>query len=292
MLVIMDIRFPNLGWLFENVPDGFSIFGFEIKLYGIIISFGFLLGFFSAYYEAKRTKQDPDLYLDFVPYLIISAIIGARLYYVVFAFDKYKDNLWEVFNIRGGGLAIYGGIIACVITLVLFAKKRKQNVLLMSDTCAMGLLIGQILGRWGNFFNREAYGGYTDSLLAMAIPVQDAQVLNEELMSHLIYFDGIPFIQVHPTFLYESLWNLGLLIFIFFYRKHKKFDGEITALYFLGYGIGRFFIEGLRQDQLILATIKGVAIPVSQLLAAIMVTIAAIGIVFGRKKMIQKQKMI
>lgn len=206
------------------------------------------------------------------------------MYYVIFAFDKYKDNLWEIFNIRAGGLAIYGGIIACVITLVVFAKKRKQNIFLMSDTCAMGLLIGQILGRWGNFFNREAYGGYTDSLFAMAIPVQDAQVVNEELLSHLVYLDGIPYIQVHPTFLYESLWNLGLLIIIFFYRKHKKFHGEITAIYFLGYGIGRFWIEGLRQDQLILATINGVAIPVSQLLAAIMVVVFAVFIIYGRKK--------
>ena len=280
----MDIRFPNLGWIFENVPDGFTIFGIEIKLYGLIISLGFLLGFLSAYYEAKRTKQDPELYLDYVTYMVIPAIIGARLYYVIFAFDKYKDNLWEIFNIRGGGLAIYGGIIACVITLIVLAKKRKQNMFLMSDTCAMGLLIGQILGRWGNFFNREAYGGYTDSLFAMAIPVQDAQVVNEELLSHLIYFDEIPYIQVHPTFFYESLWNLGLLIIIFFYRKHKKFHGEITAIYFLGYGIGRFWIEGLRQDQLILATISDVAIPVSQLLAAIMVVVSAVFIIYGRKK--------
>lgn len=280
----MDIRFPNLGWLFENVPDGFTIFGIELKLYGLIISLGFLLGYLSAYYEAKRTKQDPDLYTDYVTYMLIPAIIGARMYYVIFAFDKYKDNLWEIFNIRAGGLAIYGGIIACVITLVVFAKKRKQNIFLMSDTCAMGLLIGQILGRWGNFFNREAYGGYTDSLFAMAIPVQDAQVVNEELLSHLVYLDGIPYIQVHPTFLYESLWNLGLLIIIFFYRKHKKFHGEITAIYFLGYGIGRFWIEGLRQDQLILATINGVAIPVSQLLAAIMVVVFAVFIIYGRKK--------
>ena len=280
----MDIRFPNLGWLFENVPDGFTIFGIELKLYGLIISLGFLLGYLRAYYEAKRTKQDPDLYTDYVTYMVIPAIIGARMYYVIFAFDKYKDNLWEIFNIRAGGLAIYGGIIACVITLVVFAKKRKQNIFLMSDTCAMGLLIGQILGRWGNFFNREAYGGYTDSLFAMAIPVQDAQVVNEELLSHLVYFDGIPYIQVHPTFLYESLWNLGLLIIIFFYRKHKKFHGEITAIYFLGYGIGRFWIEGLRQDQLILATISGVAIPVSQLLAAIMVVVSVVFIIYGRKK--------
>lgn len=284
MTFIMDIRFPNLGWLFKDVPDGFTVFGIEIKLYGLIISLGFLLGYLSAYYEAKRTKQDPDLYTDYVTYMVIPAIIGARMYYVIFAFDKYKDNLWEIFNIRAGGLAIYGGIIACVITLVVFAKKRKQNIFLMSDTCAMGLLIGQILGRWGNFFNREAYGGYTDSLFAMAIPVQDAQVVNEELLSHLVYFDGIPYIQVHPTFLYESLWNLGLLIIIFFYRKHKKFHGEITAIYFLGYGIGRFWIEGLRQDQLILATISGVAIPVSQLLAAIMVVVSVVFIIYGRKK--------
>ena len=284
MTFIMDIRFPNLGWLFENVPDGFTIFGIELKLYGLIISLGFLLGYLSAYYEAKRTKQDPDLYTDYVTYMVIPAIIGARMYYVIFAFDKYKDNLWEIFNIRAGGLAIYGGIIACVITLVVFAKKRKQNIFLMSDTCAMGLLIGQILGRWGNFFNREAYGGYTDSLFAMAIPVQDAQVVNEELLSHLVYFDGIPYIQVHPTFLYESLWNLGLLIIIFFYRKHKKFHGEITAIYFLGYVIGRFWIEGLRQAQLILATISGVAIPVSQLLAAIMVVVSVVFIIYGRKK--------
>ena len=280
----MDIRFPNLGWLFKDVPDGFTVFGIEIKLYGLIISLGFLLGYLSAYYEAKRTKQDPDLYTDYVTYMVIPAIIGARLYYVIFAFDKYKDNLWEIFNIRGGGLAIYGGIIACVITLIVLAKKRKQNMFLMSDTCAMGLLIGQILGRWGNFFNREAYGGYTDSLFAMAIPVQDAQVVNEELLSHLIYFDEIPYIQVHPTFFYESLWNLGLLIIIFFYRKHKKFHGEITAIYFLGYGIGRFWIEGLRQDQLILATISGVAVPVSQVVAVILIVASIVFIIYGRKK--------
>lgn len=279
----MDIRFPNLGWIFENVPEGFTIFGIEIKLYGIMISIGFLLGYLSAYFEAKRTKQDPELYLDYVICMVIPAIVGARLYYVIFAFDRYKDNLLDIFKIRQGGLAIYGGIIASVITLFIFAKKRKQNVFLMSDTCAMGLLIGQILGRWGNFFNREAYGGFTDSLLAMAIPVQDASVLNEELLSHQVFFDGIPYIQVHPTFLYEGLWNLGLLLILFFYRKHKKFHGEMTAIYFLGYGIGRFLIESLRQDQLILATIQGVAIPVSQVVAVILVVASVIFIIYGRK---------
>ena len=166
----MDIRFPNLNLVFSNVGTGITIFGFEIKFYGMIIAVGFLAGLLVAQREARRTGQDPEIYLDYLLTMVIPAIVGARLYYVVFSWDYYKDHLNEILLTRNGGLAIYGGILAALLTLVIFCKVRKYSPLLMADTAVMGLLIGQIFGRWGNFFNREAFGGYTDGLFAMQIP--------------------------------------------------------------------------------------------------------------------------
>lgn len=166
-----EIRFPNLGIVLKNVAQGFSIGGFEVRFYGLIIALGFILGYVIIAKEAKRTNQDPELYLDYMLWLVIPAILGARIYYVLFSLDDYikegqslKDTILGMLNIRGGGLAIYGGVIAGIITLIVFARKKKASIPLMLDTCTMGLLLGQIMGRWGNFFNREAFGGYTDSL--------------------------------------------------------------------------------------------------------------------------------
>ena len=179
---LCTINFPNLGIKLHNIGEGISIFGFEIKYYGIVITLGFILAYFLTRAEAKRTKQDPEIYLDYLLCMILPAIIGARLYYVIFSWDLYKDNPIQVFNIRGGGLAIYGGIIAGVITLIVFCMVRKQKFLVMADTIVMGLLVGQIMGRWGNFFNREAFGGFTDGLFAMQIPVSDASYSSTELL--------------------------------------------------------------------------------------------------------------
>lgn len=293
-----EIRFPHLGIVLKHVADGFSIGGFEIRFYGMVIALGFILGYLLIAREAKRTNQNPEMYLDYMLWLVIPAILGARIYYVVFSLKDYvkegqslKDTILGMINIRGGGLAIYGGVIAGIIVLLIFAKKRKVSVMLMLDTCSMGLLVGQILGRWGNFFNREAFGGYTDSLFAMALPVEwfggknyllsivNNGIITQEMIDHVVNIDGMEFIQVHPTFLYESLWNLGVLLIIFLYRRHKKFDGEMFAMYIWGYGLGRVWIEGLRTDSLML---PGINFKVSQLLAAICVVAASVYIIYKR----------
>ncbi len=293
-----EIRFPNLGIELEKVISGFNIGNFELRLYGVIIALGFVLAYVLIAKEAKRTKQDPELYLDFMLWMVVPAILGARIYYVIFSLDEFVkegqsvgETIAGMFNIRGGGLAIYGGIIAGIITLIIFAKIRKVNTMLMLDTMCMGLLIGQIMGRWGNFFNREAFGGYTDSLFAMAIPVDwfgnknyllstvNNGIITQEMIDNVLIVDGKEFIQVHPTFLYESVWNLIVLLVIFLYRRYKKFDGEMFAMYIWGYGLGRVWIEGLRTDSLMLF---GMNFKTSQLLAAICVVAASIYIVYKR----------
>lgn len=264
---LMDIDFPNLGLYLQNVPKSFTIFGFEIALYGVIIGIGVLAGILIAVRQAKVTGQDPDMYWDFAIYAVIFSIIGARIYYVIFEWDMYKDDLLSILNIRQGGLAIYGGVIAAFATLFIYAKVKKQNALLMADTGVVGLILGQVIGRWGNFTNREVFGEYTDSLLAMRLPIEAVRQsdISESIAAHIT--EGMNYIQVHPTFLYESLWNLCLLIIVLIYWKHKKFEGEIALLYLGGYGLGRAWIEGIRTDQLF---IPGTQVPVSQVLAIIL----------------------
>lgn len=262
-----DIAFPNLGIYLEHIPKSFTVFGFEIAFYGIIIGLGMFAGILLASAEAKRTGQDPDLYWDFAIYAVIIAVICARIYFVIFAWDIYKDDLLRIFNIRSGGLAIYGGVLGAFATLLVYAKIKKKNPLQMADTGVLGLILGQIIGRWGNFTNREAFGQYTDGLFAMRLPIEAVRSsdISPSIAAHIT--EGINYIQVHPTFLYESLWNLGILIIMLLYRKHKKFMGEITLLYLGGYGIGRAWIEGLRTDQLLF---PGTEFAVSQVLAILL----------------------
>ncbi len=277
-----DISFPHLGIHLEHVGKTISIFGFEIAYYGIIIGTAILLGFVIATAEAKRTGQDPENYLDMGMIGVVFGIIGARLYYVIFSWDMYKDNLLEILNIREGGLAIYGGVIAAVLTVIIAAKVQHLSAPQIFDTIALALLNGQMLGRWGNFFNREAFGEYTDSLFAMRLPIDAVRSsdVTEQMRMHIQSIGGVEYIQVHPTFLYESLWCCALLIILFVYRKHKKYEGELFLLYMFGYGLGRVWIEGLRTDQLILPV---VGLPVSQLLAGVLVVVMGILIVYFRK---------
>ena len=230
-----DIAFPNLGIYLENVPKSFSVFGFDVTYYGLIIGLGILMGILLATIIAKRSGQDPDLYWDFSIYVIISSIIGARLYYVAFTWDNYKDDLLSIFNTRQGGLAIYGGVIAAFITLAVYAKIKKSSFLLMSDTAVPGLLLGQLIGRYGNFMNREVFGGYSDNLFAMRLPIEAVRQsdITQDIASRIV--EGTNYIQVHPTFLYESLWNLMILVIVLLYWKHKKFNGEICLIYLGGY---------------------------------------------------------
>jgi len=220
-------------------------------------------------------------------YGIVMAIIGARAYYVIFAWDMYKDNPLQIFNIRNGGLAIYGGVIAAIITVYVFGKVRKIHFGLLLDTAGLGLVLGQSIGRWGNFFNREAFGGYTDGLFAMQLPISAVRKadITAELAEHIVNAGGVDFIQVHPTFLYESLWNLALFAFLVWFSSRKKFNGEVFCLYMLGYGVGRFWIEGLRTDQLILF---GTGIAVSQVVAIFMIVSALAIIVMNRRKAVSE----
>ena len=279
-----DVSFVHLGITIEHLRNSISIGGFEIAFYGIIIGIGMLAGLYMAQKDARRRGQDPELYLDFALYAIIFSIIGARLYYVIFDWELYKDNPIEIFNLRGGGLAIYGGIIGAVLTLIVFTKVRKVSFFSMADTGCIGLITGQIIGRWGNFFNCEAFGGYTDSLLAMRLKMSlvNPSMISQELLDHRIVENGVEYIQVHPTFLYESVWNLGVLAFLLWYRKRKQFDGEILWMYLLGYGLGRAWIEGLRTDQLLFF---GTGIPVSQALSMVLVAAASAVIIWKRSKL-------
>lgn len=280
----MEINFPNLGIYLDHVGKNISIFGFSIAYYGIVIVTGMMIAIWIAQREAKRTGQNPEQYFDLAMIGIAAGILGARIYYVIFAWDYYKDDLLSIFNIRQGGLAIYGGIIGACIAVVIYSRKKKQNFSLLMDTASMSIVFGQIMGRWGNFFNREAFGDYTNNLFAMQLPVSAvrANEITQKMWDHVVTVNGVEYIQVHPTFLYESLWNVGVLLFLFWFRKRKKFNGEVFLMYLIGYGLGRIWIEGLRTDQLLLPV---VGLPVSQLLSGCLVVGCTILVVWKRKKL-------
>ena len=280
----MEINFPNLGIYLDHVGKNISIFGFSIAYYGIVIVTGMMIAIWIAQREAKRTGQTPEQYLDLAMIGIAAGILGARIYYVIFAWDYYKDDLLSIFNIRQGGLAIYGGIIGACIAVVIYSRKKKQNFGLLMDTASMSIVFGQIMGRWGNFFNREAFGDYTNNLFAMQLPVSAvrANEITQKMWDHVVTVNGVEYIQVHPTFLYESLWNVSVLLFLFWFRKRKKFNGEVFLMYLIGYGLGRIWIEGLRTDQLLLPV---VGLPVSQLLSGCLVVGCTILVVWKRKKL-------
>lgn len=255
------ITFPGLG-IEVDPPSGFTIPGthFEIKFYALIIVIGIIL----AVLYAVRRSREFGLKADDIYNLVIvglpCAIVGARLYYVIFEWDNFfgADNNWYDFlNIRKGGLAIYGGVIGAALGIIIFcmsSRKRRAKLLPLFDVTGLGLLIGQAVGRWGNFFNREAHGGPAANFLRMGIVEDGAQI------------------YVHPTFLYESAWNLAGLVLLHFLSKKRKFDGQVFLLYLAWYGLGRAWIEGLRTDSLYWGSFR-----VSQVLAAAS-CVAAVGI--------------
>ena len=301
---LTNINFPNLGIELKNIPEGFEVFGYHIAFYGVLIGLGMLCGWMIAEWMAKKTGQNKELYLDFALVAIIVSVIFTRLGYVLFSLDEFIDNPLEIFNFRSGGLMIYGGIFGAILSAIVFTKVKKYSFWLLADTGSIGLVTGQIIGRWGNFFNREVFGKYTNGPLAMQLNINDVsrdfstadisslQTKYEgkqatfdrimELRDNISVVEGIEYIQVHPTFLYESLWNLALLIFLIIYTKHKKFDGEIILLYLAGYGLGRLWIEGIRIDQLFL---WGTSIPISQLISLLLIVVSLIMILIKRVKL-------
>ena len=247
------IAFPKLGLEFNINPVAFTLGGITVRWYGIIIALALIIGAFFCTRLAKKEGLDPDIITDIVLVGAPLGIVCARLYYVFFNWEQYKGDLLSIFAIWNGGIAIYGAIIGAVLGAYIYLKVKKLNVLKVFDICIFGLLIGQIIGRWGNFVNAEAYGSITKLPWGM--------IINNPLSTEM----------VHPAFLYESLWNLlgftGLLI----YRKHKKFDGEIFLLYIAWYGIGRCWIEGLRTDSLMFLGTR-----VSQLVAVLTATVSVV----------------
>lgn len=261
------VSFPKLGLEFNINSNAFTVFGRDIKWYAILILTGIILAVLFAVWEGRRTGVCIDTILDIVLICVPVAIICARAYYVIFQWKNY-DSFWEMLQIWNGGLAIYGGIIGGCSAAIVYCLVKKVSMGELFDLGGFGFLIGQSLGRWGNFMNGEAYGGPTDLPWGMLIE----------------YETNVP---VHPTFLYESLWNFTGFIILFLYRKHKAFSGEIFFLYVVWYGLGRVWIEGLRADSLY---IWNTGIRVSQLLAAVAVVLGISVIAYKRYKLAKAQK--
>ncbi len=251
------VSFPKL---FDGVltldPTAFTLFGHPIRWYGIIICLGFIAAAIYCSYRAKDFALTADNVTDFMLWLIPICVIGARAYYVLNKWDHYGKHPEDIIKIWEGGIAIYGGIIAGALAVLLFTRVKKISFLSLGDLAVLGLLIGQFMGRWGNFINAEAFGVETALPWGMSI-------------------NGSP--PCHPTFLYESLWNFILFIFLHFYSKRRKFKGELILLYFSLYGLGRSWIEGLRTDSLYIGS---TGIRISQLLAICFFVICTLALIF------------
>lgn len=286
----MSIAFPNLGIYLDHVIRYIYIFSYPVAMYGITMALGIVAGLVVASWAAKKTGQNPDHYTNIAMLGVVLGLLGARTYYVIFSWDYYSAHPGEIVDLRGGGLALYGSLIGAVAAVLIYCRWKRLSIRLILDTACLGMVTGQVIGRWGNFFNREAFGEYTNNLLAMRLPLQDvrADEVTDLMHAHEQVVDGITYIQVHPTFLYESLWNLGVLVLlaVLTVKGKKRFDGEIFLLYLLLYGAGRFWIEALRTDQLL---IPGTRIPVSQVLAAVLAVLSLVLILVLRSRK-QKEK--
>ena len=260
------ISFPFLGGWTVNPPASFSLFGRDIYLYGVMVALAFLVGILLCARFAPKFGISTENFYDLVLWVIPLSILGARLYFVIFQADYYLSHPAEILAVWEGGLAIYGGLIAGFLTTFVYCRCKKLSFPAMLDVLSFGVLPGQAIGRWGNFFNREAFGAETEVFCRMGLTAPDGST-----------------IYVHPTFLYESLWNLcGLVMLILFARSGKRrYDGQCILLYFLWYGLGRSWIEGLRTDSLYLGS---TGIRVSQLLSIILVFISATILILNRRK--------
>ena len=264
MFLASPISFPNLGITVDPSPVAFTIGGKAIYWYGVIIAIGFLLAYLYMAHRAPLYGCTADDALDMILWAVPIGFVCARLYYCIFYWELYADDPISILYIWQGGLAIYGGIIGGAVAIVLCARHKKIPPLTMLDMAAPAVMIGQIFGRWGNFFNREAHGSVTDCFFKMGLVGADGAVT---------YY--------HPTFLYESVWNLVGFIALHFYAKKRKFDGEVFLLYVAWYGLGRAWIEGLRTDSLYLFS---TGIRVSQLVAAVSFVAATVLIVLLRRR--------
>ena len=264
-----DLAFPNLGIFITNLKNTITIGNFTIAYYGIIIALGMLIAFAVVTKIAKRLGIDDDLFYDIFIIVIVFGIIGARAYYVLFRWDYYQIRPHEILDIRAGGLAVFGGILLAGTAIVVYCIWKKINFLKVLDLTMIGVALGQAIGRYGNFFNMEAFGDYTNNIFAMRMRAEYIDTSNITFTQALntITENGIDYIQAHPTFLYESTLNLILFgVLVYIVLKRHKFDGQILASYLIGYGIIRFFVESLRTDSLMLGNFR-----VSQIVAILCV---------------------
>ena len=283
----MSIRFPGLNLVLDHVPRSFEIFGFEITIYGVLIAIGMLLGIFFVVLEARRNHEDPDAYLDLAIITLLSGVAGARLLYAAFSWSLYKNDPGQLLNIRSGGLMFYGGLLGGVLGGAVYCRIRKKSFWQMADLACMGLLIGQIIGKWGSFFNRESFGEYTDLPWAMQIPVSAVRSgeVSGAMRDNLLTINGISYIQVQPIFLYESLWCLLLFLLLMAMRRKKKYEGELFMIYLAGYGLGRFFFEWFRTDKLYIPGTKvGISLVISAILFAVFMPVVIIRRVMAQKR--------
>lgn len=284
----ITVRFPNLGFMFQYEDRTFSVLGFEITIYGILIAVSMLLGFAAVIWYAKKQGENQNLYLGAAIAALLGGVIGARLYYIAFSWSKFSGKpIKYLCDIRSGGMAIYGGILAGALVTLLFCKIFKLSFGQVADTLSVGLLSAQVIGVWGNFFNRESFGQYTEGLLAMRLPLESVQssMVTKQMRDHLVTIDGTPYIQAHPLFLYESVWCLLLLIVLVIYCRHRKFHGEIFMRYLAGYGLGKCVIEWLRTDKLCIpGTDISVSLIISVALFLICGVMAAVRRSFAKKR--------
>ena len=264
---MFNVSFPGLGLEFQIDRVAFSIFGFDIYWYALCITSGLLLALLYAHFNAKRFMVDEDKLINCFIVGVITAIVGARLYYVAFSWEEFASNPMRIFNFRDGGIAIYGAIIGALLGGLITAKIQKMKLLPLLDLTMIGFLIGQSVGRWGNFMNQEAFGCETDSLFRMVS-------------------EGTGGVAVHPCFLYESVWcALGVLLLHIFSKKYQKYFGQVTFLYMVWYGLERAVVEGLRTDSLYLPFTIGDYQPrVSQLLSVAIVIAGVVLLIVFRNK--------
>lgn len=281
-----EIIFPNLGIKINELNNvAISLWGLNVYWYGLIIASAIIIGILCVDHTLKKQGKSIDDVLNFILIVLVTSVLGARIYYVAFSWDYYKNHLGQILNFRAGGIAIYGAVIAAILTAIIYCKVKKIKFFWLADLFMPYLLLGQCMGRWGNFFNKEAFGSSTNSLFAMAIRVDAVKNIPEKLMDEFVQIGEANYLQVHPTFLYESIGSLIVFILLLLIYKFKKYDGDVFASYCMGYSLVRFFVEGLRTDSLYLGAFR-----VSQLVAIGLFLIGLTIFILNRVKNKDKRK--
>ena len=290
----MSIRFPGLKLFFGYVPRSFQIFGMEFTIYGMLIATGAILGIGLVTLEAKRSGENQNKYLDIMILSLLASVVGSRVFYVIFSWELYRENLSSILNLRNGGYAVYGGLLAGFLVADISCRVMKIDFRRMADIASMGILLGQTIGRWGNFFNRESFGEYASLPWIMQLPVSvvHSGEVSGRMRDNLLTIDGISYIQVQPVFLYESLWCLLLLLVLLALRRRKRYEGELFMIYLAGYGFGRFFFEWLRTDKLYIPGTKiGISLVISAALFIICTPAVIVhGIMSQKRAAIRKHR--